>query len=115
MRPSRCSASAPDIGSRRVSGSFWALIGLLAVAAFGIRAVGLVAGGRIRASRHAWVLDDLPGLIVVSLVASSLSGQPALTWIAAGIALAAAVATNHVIVTMAAGVAAYAGLAWFGV
>ena len=97
-----------------MSASFWAVIGLLAVAAFGVRVAGLLAGGRIRASRHAWVLDDLPGLIVVSLVASSLAGQPLATWMAAAIALAAAIATNHVIATMIVGVAAYAGITWVG-
>ncbi|MET4129964.1 AzlD domain-containing protein [Roseovarius sp. MBR-6] len=98
-----------------MSGTYWAVIGLLAVAAFAIRVSGLVAGGRIRASRHAWMLDELPGLIVVSLVASSLAGQSLPTWIAAGVALGAAVVTNHVILTMAVGVAAFSGLAWLGV
>ncbi|MWP38497.1 branched-chain amino acid transporter [Rhodobacter sphaeroides] len=96
-------------------GQYWAVIGLLAVAAFAIRVTGLIAGGRIRASHHAWMLDELPGLIVVSLVASSLAGQPLSTWIAAGLALGVAIGTNHVIATMAAGMAAFAGLAWLGV
>jgi hypothetical protein len=60
------------------------------------------------------VLDDLPGLIVVSLVAASLAGQPLQTWVAAGAALGAAVLTNHVIATMVVGVVAFAGLAAFG-
>lgn len=98
-----------------MSGAHWAMIGLLAVAAFAIRVVGLMAGGRIRASRQVWVLDALPGLIVVSLVASSLVGQPTTTWIAAGVALGIAILVNHVIVTMVAGVAVYAALAWLGV
>lgn len=94
-----------------MTGAHWAVIGILAIAAFSIRVVGLIAGGRIRASRHAWVLDELPGLIVVCLVASSLSGQPVHTWIAAGAALGAAILTNHVIATMIVGVTIYAGLA----
>ncbi|WP_456320276.1 hypothetical protein [Paracoccus liaowanqingii] len=49
------------------------------------------------------MLDDLPGLIGVSLVASSLGGQSSSTRIAAGLALGAAVMTNHVIATMAVG------------
>ncbi|QDA36327.1 branched-chain amino acid transporter (plasmid) [Paracoccus liaowanqingii] len=98
-----------------MSETSWAVIVLLAVAAFSIRVAGLVAGGRIRASRQAWMLEDLPGLIVVSLVASSLAGQSSSAWIAAGVALGVAVMTNHVIATMAVGVAAYAGLAWLGV
>lgn len=91
---------------------FWMLIVVLAVAAFSIRVLGLFAGDAIRSSRLAWMLDDLPGLIVVSLVASSLAGQPSGTWIAAAIALTVAYATNHVILTMCVGVAAYGGLVW---
>jgi branched-subunit amino acid transport protein len=97
-----------------MSVAHWAVIGILALAAFSIRILGLIAGGRIRGSRHAWVLDDLPGLIVVSLVAASLAGQPLQTWVAAGAALGAAVLTNHVIATMVVGVVAFAGLAAFG-
>lgn len=95
-----------------MSGAHWAVIALLALAAFLIRVAGLIAGDRIRTSRHAWMLDDLPGLIVVSLVASSLIGQPLITWIAAGAALGIAILTNHVIATMALGVLAFAGLTW---
>uniref|UniRef100_UPI002638A9D4 AzlD domain-containing protein n=1 Tax=uncultured Ruegeria sp. TaxID=259304 RepID=UPI002638A9D4 len=79
-----------------------------------IRLLGLIAGERIRSSRHVWVLDELPGLIVVSLVAASLSGQPLQAWIAAGIALGAAVLTNNVIAAMVFGVLAFAGLALLG-
>lgn len=93
---------------------FWMLIVVLAVAAFSIRVLGLFAGDAIKSSRFAWMLDDLPGLIVVSLVASSLAGQSVGTWIAAAIALTVAYATNHVILTMCVGVAAYGGLVWFG-
>lgn len=93
---------------------FWMLIVVLAVAAFSIRALGLFAGDAIKSSRFAWVLDDLPGLIVVSLVASSLAGQPIRSWIAAAVALSIAYASNHVILTMCFGVAAYGGLTWLG-
>ena len=93
---------------------FWMLIIVLAVAAFSIRVLGLFAGDAIKSSRYAWILDDLPGLIVVSLVASSLAGQSVGTWIAAGIALLVAYRTNHVILTMCIGVAAYGGLVWLG-
>ena len=95
-----------------MTASHWTLIGILAVCAFGIRVIGLLAGDRIRASRHAWMLDDLPGLIVVSLVAASLAGQPVQTWIAASIAVSVALWTNHVIATMCLGVLAYAVLGW---
>lgn len=95
--------------------AFWMLIAVLAVAAFSIRVLGLVAGDAIKSSRYSWVLDDLPGLIVVSLVASSLAGQPIGTWLAACAALFVAYKTNHVIWTMCVGVAAYALLVRFGI
>ncbi|ANT63114.1 branched-chain amino acid transporter (plasmid) [Salipiger sp. CCB-MM3] len=97
-----------------MSGGHWAVIGLLALMAFLIRVAGLMAGERIRASRLAWMLDELPGLIVVSLVASSLIGQTLPTWISAGAALGIAVITNNVIATMAVGVLAFASLTWLG-
>ena len=93
-----------------MTSTFWMLIIMLAVAAFAIRVAGLLAGDRIKSSRNAWILDDLPGLIVVSLVAASLSGQPVQMWIAAAIALGVAMVTNHVIATMCLGVMAYAGM-----
>ena len=98
-----------------MTGAHWVVIGILALAAFSIRIVGLIAGGRIRSSRYAWVLDELPGLIVISLIAASLAGQPMQTWSAAGAALVAAILTNHVIATMVVGVMAYAGRALLGV
>ncbi|WP_412562135.1 AzlD domain-containing protein [Thalassobius sp. MITS945101] len=95
--------------------SYWMLILALAIAAFTIRVVGLFAGDAIKSSRFSWMLDELPGLIVVSLVASSLAGQPAETWVAAGVALAVAYFTNHVILTMFVGVTAFGLLIWLGV
>lgn len=92
----------------------WTLILVLAVAAFSVRVLGLLAGDRIKASRHGWVLDDVPGLIVVSLVAASLAGEPPLTWTAASIALGVALLTNHVIATMCIGVFAFAALTMLG-
>lgn len=90
---------------------YWTLILVLAGAAFSIRVIGLLAGDAIKTSRMAWVLDDVPGLIVVSLVAASLAGQPLGTWLAAGVALAVACVSNHVIATMGAGVVAFSILA----
>lgn len=93
---------------------FWMLIVALAAAAFSIRVLGLYAGDAIKSSRFAWVLDDLAGLIIVALVASSLAGQSVGTWIAAAFALAIAYTSNHVILTMCVGVTAYGGLLWLG-
>lgn len=93
---------------------FWLLIAALALAAFSIRVLGLIAGDAIKESRFAWVLDELPGLIVISLVASSLAGQSIGTWLAAGVALLIAYLTNHVIWTMCGGGAAYALLISLG-
>ncbi|MDW3222930.1 MAG: AzlD domain-containing protein [Paracoccaceae bacterium] len=93
---------------------FWMLIVVLASAAFSIRVLGLYAGDALKSSRFTWVLDDLPGLIVVSLVASSLAGQSTGAWMAGAVALAVAYASNHVILTMCVGVAVYGGLIWSG-
>jgi len=94
---------------------FWMLIVVLAVAAFSIRVLGLIAGDAIKSSRYSWILYDLPGLIVVSLVASSLAGQSIGTWLAAAVAIFVAYMTNHVIWTMCIGVAAFAILNWIGI
>lgn len=84
------------------------LIGGLAIATIAIRALGLITGNFILNSRHAWVLRDLPGVLIVSLVASSLANMPLEGWIAAVLALAVAMLSNHVITTMLCGVLAYA-------
>lgn len=93
-----------------MTSSYWIFIGVLAIAAFSIRFTGLMAGNAIRKSRMAPLLDDLPGLIIVSLVAASIADQPVMTWIAAAIALGIAWMTNNVIITMIVGVVAFAGL-----
>lgn len=90
----------------------WILILALAAAALSIRVLGLLAGDRIRASHHAWMLEELPGLIIVSLVASSLAAQDWAAWGAAAIALAVAWISNHVILTMCTGMAAFVALGW---
>jgi len=92
---------------------YWILVLTLSIAAFFIRFLGLLAGDRIRSSQFSWILDELPGLIIVSLVAASLMGQSAETWCAASIALLAAILTNHVIVTMGIGVIAFASFSLF--
>ncbi len=93
-----------------MSYSHWMLIALLALAAATIRIVGLLAGSAIRRSRYAPILDDLPGAIIVSLVAASLADQPGPGWLAAAIALATAWFTRNVIATMVVGVASFAAL-----
>ncbi|MEO1189077.1 MAG: AzlD domain-containing protein [Pseudomonadota bacterium] len=89
----------------------WMLILLLAIAAYGIRLLGLLSGQAIRTNpRLTPLLDDLPGCLVVGLVAASLAGQPLPTWMAAAIALLAAVITNNVVMTMGVGLATIIGL-----
>ncbi|MEO3417259.1 AzlD domain-containing protein [Roseovarius sp. CAU 1744] len=85
----------------------WLLIVLLAIAAYGVRLAGLVGGRAISANpRLKPFLDDLPGCLVVGLVAASLAGEPAVTWAAALVALGVAILTNNVVVTMVIGLAA---------
>ena len=100
--------------SKTMTSAHWTLIIVLCFAAFSIRIFGLLAGDRIRLSKHSWILDDLPGLIIVSLVAASLSDEPLQAWLAALVALLVAVLTNHIVVTMGIGVLVFAFLSLFG-
>ncbi|MGX0978452.1 putative membrane protein [Roseovarius sp. MBR-51] len=84
------------------------LIGGLAVATFAIRSLGLVTGNFFQASRFAWVLQDLPGILIVALVSSSLANMSLAGWLAAAAALGVAILSNHVILTMMGGVATFA-------
>ena len=86
------------------------LIGFLAIATITVRVSGLVAGQRIRRSKHSWVLKELPGLILVSLVAVSLANESVVGWISAGVALAATYFTNNVVMAMLCGVLAFNGV-----
>ncbi|WP_421779874.1 AzlD domain-containing protein [Kiloniella litopenaei] len=82
----------------------WLLIGTLAFGAYSIRFLGLVSGQLI--SEHKYLnkfLADLPGCLIVALIAASLAGENSITWIAAAITLAIALITNHVVMTMAFG------------
>lgn len=80
----------------------------LAVATYAIRALGLVTGNFFQQSRFAWVLQELPGILIVALVASSLATMSPTGWIAAAVALGIAIYSNHVVLTMIGGVAAFA-------
>ncbi|WP_114391303.1 AzlD domain-containing protein [Notoacmeibacter marinus] len=86
----------------------WLLIGLLAAGTFAIRLTGLFVGDAVeRRPALRAVLHDLPGCLVVALVASSLAGASPQAWLAAAVALAVAAWSNHVILTMAIGVGAF--------
>ena len=91
-----------------MTGAQWALILGLAAATYALRLSGLLLGDALeRRPRLRTVLRDLPGCLVVALVAASLAVEGAAAWIAAAVALGVAVWTNHVIATMGAGVAAF--------
>ena len=92
----------------------WALIGALALGTYAIRYVGLLAGDAIeRRPALRAVLHDLPGCLVVALVASSLAGKEPFVWLAAAAALVVAAWTKHVIATMVVGTLAFAALRAF--
>ncbi|WP_373083964.1 AzlD domain-containing protein [Sneathiella sp.] len=94
----------------------WLLIAGLAVGAYGLRLAGLIGGQAIlRHERLATLLDDLPGCLIVALVATSLADASATLWIAAAFALVVAILSNNVVVTMALGFAAVFGMQYFGV
>ncbi len=90
------------------------LIVALAVGTFAIRYAGLLAGDAIeRRPALRAVLHDLPGCLVVALVASSLAGEEPFVWLSAAVALGIAAWTNHVIATMVVGTLAFAVLRTF--
>ena len=90
-----------------MTGAQWMLILLLAVASYGVRLAGLIGGRAMSANpRLKPFLNDLPGCLVVGLVAASLAGEPALTWIAGLVALAVAILVNNVVMTMVTGLLA---------
>ena len=94
-----------------MTGAQWALILALAVGTFAIRYAGLLAGDAIkRRPALRAILHDLPGCLVVALVASSLAGEVMAAWLAAAVALGVAAWTNHVIATMVVATLAFATL-----
>jgi uncharacterized membrane protein len=84
----------------------WLVIGGLMTATFAIRLSGILLGQRIpRDGRWPRALNALPGCLLVSLVlVQVLSGGPR-EWIAAVVALAAAILTKNLPLTMAVGIA----------
>ena len=85
----------------------WLLILILAVGTYSLRLIGLYGGQRmIRNERLKNLLADLPGCLIVALVAASLGNADPITWIAAAIALFVAIITRNVVITMALGFAA---------
>ena len=80
----------------------------LAICTFATRALGLLAGNFFQDSRFSWVLRELPEILIVAIVASSLTDQPISGWFSAAFALGVALYSNNVVLTMFGGVAAYA-------
>ncbi|MFC0269454.1 AzlD domain-containing protein [Kushneria aurantia] len=97
-----------------MSASHFGLIALLSLLAFSVRLAGLFAGRAIGESRLAFLLDELPGLIIVALVAASMATEPGIYWIAGGIALLTAWKTRNIIATMGAGMTAHAAITFMG-
>jgi len=83
----------------------WLVIGGLAIATFAIRLGGILLGQRLpRSGAWARALNALPGCLLVSLVAVALlSGGPK-EWAAAALAVAAAVLTRSLPLTMVVGI-----------
>ena len=99
-----------------MSPDHWLLILCLAVGAYGLHLAGLIGGQAIiRNARLKTLLDDLPGCLIVALVAASLANSDLTVWLAALFALAVAILSNNVVITMALGFAAMFGLQYFGV
>ena len=82
----------------------WLLITFLAFGAYSIRFLGLVSGQLIRENpRLKVILSELPGCLIVALIASSLAEAQPLTWTAALIVFIVALLSNNVVITMVFG------------
>jgi uncharacterized membrane protein len=92
----------------------WLVIVGLAVATFAIRLSGILLGQRLpQGGAWAHALNALPGCLLVSLVAVALlSGGPK-EWAAAVVALAVAIVTKSLPLTMAVGIASIWALRTF--
>jgi uncharacterized membrane protein len=87
------------------------LIAGLAVLTFAIRLTGYLVGARLPATgRWARAFDALPGCLIAALVTLLLVDAGRIEALAAAIALAVAVLTRSLPVTMLAGIATVAGL-----
>lgn len=79
----------------------WSLILLLALCAYGLRFTGLLIGDWLdERPKLKVILEDLPGCLVVALVAASLSQADPAAWIAAPAALAIAIWRANVVLVM---------------
>ena len=85
----------------------WVVILGLTAGTFAIRLSGVLIGRRIP-EHGAWArgLRALPGCLIVSLVAVSLVSAGPTEWAAGMVAVAIAVATKNLPLTMAGGIAA---------
>jgi uncharacterized membrane protein len=91
--------------------SSWLVIVGLTVATYAIRLTGVLLGQRVP-SHGPWAraLNALPGCLIVSLVSLSIVSGGAREWVAGAAALAAAVVTKSLPLTMAVGIFAMWGL-----
>ncbi len=84
----------------------WILIFALAASTYSVRLIGLFAGQSITQNpRLKKILEDLPGCLLIALIATSLANANLIVWIAALISTAVAMFSNHVILTMILGFA----------
>jgi uncharacterized membrane protein len=84
----------------------WLLILVLAVGAYAVRLSGLISGQTLsRSPKLRAVLSDIPGCLLVALIASTLFTSASPEWIAAGVAIIVAILSNTILTTMIAGYA----------
>ena len=81
------------------------LTGLLAIATFSVRYLGVILGQRLP-TRGPWneALNALPGCLIVSLVTVILSSGGINEWVGAAVALVVAVLSRNLPMTMIAGI-----------
>ncbi len=93
----------------------WLVILGLTAATFAIRLAGVLLGQRIpQTGGWARGLKALPGSLIVALVSVGLLQGGPQEWLAGALALATAIATRNLPVTMAVGIAAVWAMRQFG-
>lgn len=99
-----------------VNGDTGLVILALAAGTLVVRLLGVAIGQRLP-SKGAWAraLNALPGCLIVSLVSVILASGGRQEWIAGGIALAVAIVTRSLPLTMIVGIAAIWTLRHFGI
>lgn len=83
----------------------WWVIIVLMLGTFAIRLGGVLIGNRLpRKGAWARALNALPGSLIIALVGVLILSGGLIEWLAGAVALATAIVTRNLLLTMAAGI-----------